>query len=128
MTVSDLMALPRRCRAHNRSGSQCGLAPTVGATVCKWHGGAAPQVRAKAEERIRALVDPALDRLAKLLEDQSSGVALGAVKDVLDRAGYVAKQQVEVTMRQHAEKMAADLGLDPEELIAAAEAIVGNDR
>ena len=127
MTISDRMS-ERRCRAHNRAGSRCGLAPVVGAPVCKWHGGAAPQVKAKAEDRIREMVDPALNRLLKLIDDDSSGVALGAVKDVLDRAGYVAKQQVEITMRQRAKDLADDLGIPIEELLAEAERIVGNNR
>jgi hypothetical protein len=61
------------------------------------HGGASPQVKKKAEERIRELVDPALNRLQALIEDDLSGVALAAVKDVLDRAGYAARQRLEHT-------------------------------
>lgn len=90
------------------------------------HGGAAPQVKQAAEDRIRALVDPALNRLAKLIEDESSGVALGAVKDILDRAGYAAKQRIEVTIRQQAQQLATDLGLDVDELIAEAERLVAS--
>jgi hypothetical protein len=52
------------------------------------HGGAAPQVRKKAEERIRELVHPAIDTLSALLEAEGESVALGAAKDILDRAGY----------------------------------------
>jgi hypothetical protein len=88
------------------------------------HGGAAPQVKKKADERIRDLIDPALNRLAKLIEDASSAVALAAVKDVLDRAGYGAKQHIELTVRQRAEQLAQDLDLDPDELIAEAERLV----
>jgi len=94
--------------------------------VCRMHGGAAPQVKRAAEERIRELVDPALNRLAKLIDDLSAPVALAAVKDVLDRAGYGAKQRIELTIRQQAEKLAADLGLDVDELIAEAERIVAS--
>jgi hypothetical protein len=61
------------------------------------HGGKAPQVKAKAEDRIREMVDPALNRLRELLDDELSGVALAAVKDVLDRAGYAARQRLEHT-------------------------------
>lgn len=96
--------------------------------MCRIHGGAAPQVKAKAEERITALVDPAITRLTKLIEDESSGVALAAVKDVLDRAGYAAKQRIEITLRQQAAQLAADYGLDPEELLAEAERIVAGSR
>jgi hypothetical protein len=63
--------------------------------VCIVHGGGAPQVKKAAEDRIRELVDPALNRLAKLIEDDSSGVALGAVKDILDRAGYKPVERIQ---------------------------------
>ena len=52
------------------------------------HGGASPQVRQKARERLAALVDPSITRLSKLLRSKQELVALGAVKDVLDRNGF----------------------------------------
>lgn len=53
------------------------------------HGGKAPQVRAKAEERLAEMVDPALVRLRHLIDNaDSDAVKLAAVKDALDRAGY----------------------------------------
>lgn len=70
------------------------------------------------------MVEPALVKLERLLDDESSAIVLAAVKDILDRAGYSAKQRIELTIRQQAEKLAADLGLDVEELISEAEAIV----
>jgi hypothetical protein len=87
----------RRCVAHNQVGQPCRQRPIRGGSVCVAHGGRAPQVKRKAEERIRDLVDPAISRLAKLIEDDISGVALAAVKDVLDRAGYSVRQRVEHT-------------------------------
>lgn len=85
----------RRCRAHNRAGDPCSAYAIRGAVVCVVHGGAAPQVKRAAEERLREMVDPALNRLEALLDDDSSAVALAAVKDVLDRAGYKPKERVE---------------------------------
>lgn len=41
------------CKGTNREGNRCGLRPIPGGTVCKWHGGGAPQVRAAAAERLR---------------------------------------------------------------------------
>lgn len=41
---------------------------------------------------------------------------------------YARRDKVEVTVRQTAEKLAADLGLDPDELIAEAELIVAGSR
>jgi hypothetical protein len=55
------------------------------------HGGGAPQVQAAARQRLAALVDPALLRLGQLVrEKKQASVALGAVKDVLDRNGLKA--------------------------------------
>jgi hypothetical protein len=49
------------------------------------HGGASPQVRAKAAERIAALFDPAIARLQKLIDAKSEMVQLLAVQDILKR-------------------------------------------
>lgn len=46
-----------RCTAHTRSGRRCRNPAIIGATVCRMHGGAAPQVRRKAAERIAAVRD-----------------------------------------------------------------------
>jgi hypothetical protein len=58
----------RRCKAHSRSGKQCGNAPIMGGMVCRMHGGSAPQVKRKAAERLADLIDPdrALRELARL--------------------------------------------------------------
>ena len=42
-----------RCIGTSRSGARCKRWPAPGASVCRMHGGAAPQVRAKAEERVK---------------------------------------------------------------------------
>lgn len=41
-----------QCTATKRNKKRCGNAPVRGATVCRMHGGAAPQVQAKAAERV----------------------------------------------------------------------------
>jgi len=77
---------PLRCTARTRSGQRCGSKPIRGGTVCRMHGGGAPQVKAKAMDRLRALQDPAIDRLAKLInQEQFPTVAYAASRDVLDR-------------------------------------------
>jgi hypothetical protein len=52
--IPSLSAYPRavRCTAHCRSGGQCRGLAIRGATVCRMHGGAAPQVRAAAARRV----------------------------------------------------------------------------
>jgi hypothetical protein len=45
---------PKKCVGHSlsRGGAQCGKYPQHGQRVCEFHGGAAPQNRAKARERL----------------------------------------------------------------------------
>lgn len=46
------MSERERCTATSRrSGERCKRYPALGATVCRTHGGAAPQVRARAKQR-----------------------------------------------------------------------------
>ncbi len=86
------------CTATNRQGMRCGRAPIVGGTVCHYHGGAAPQVIAKAEERLAMLVHPAITRLGQLVDQaEFPSVAIAAVKDVLDRNMGKAAERVKVT-------------------------------
>lgn len=45
----------RRCTARTRAGNPCRLAPVRGALVCCKHGGAAPQVKARAAVRAEVM-------------------------------------------------------------------------
>lgn len=65
--LQDLLPLPYYCNARNRKGERCRLKSIPGGSVCRMHGGAAPQVRAKAVDRIREARDLALDRLIETL-------------------------------------------------------------
>jgi hypothetical protein len=86
MTRRDPMA--HRCTAHNRQGDQCRQPAILGGAVCRYHGGAAPQVKLKAEERLKAMVDPALSRLEALSKQEKSlPAAVTATNSILDRAG-----------------------------------------
>ena len=77
---------PMRCKAHNRKGMQCRRTPIPGGVVCRYHGGAAPQVKAAALERLMAYQDRAINRLFGLVEQQAyPSTAYQAVRDVLDR-------------------------------------------
>jgi hypothetical protein len=55
------------CKAHTKRGP-CRARAIIGGTVCVTHGGASPQVKRKAAERIADLIDPdrALRELAAL--------------------------------------------------------------
>ncbi len=53
-----------------QTGRRCRQPAIPGGNVCRYHGGAAPQVQQAARLRLAALVDPAIDQLAKLPEDR----------------------------------------------------------
>lgn len=53
-----------QCTAHNRAGGQCRRSAIPGGTVCHNHGGASPQVKAAAAERVAT--ERAAGVLAKL--------------------------------------------------------------
>lgn len=99
----------RRCSAKStRTGQPCKLPPIKGGTVCATHGGAAPQVKRKAEERIaeaRArfldLLDPSFQVYQQALKQgtQPDGQlqhALAAARDAFDRVLGKAVQRNEV--------------------------------
>lgn len=79
-----------RCTAKNSRGERCQRDAIRGGTVCPTHGGRAPQVKAAAEARLRALADPAIGVLEYALKQKTKKLtnALTASKDVLDRSGF----------------------------------------
>jgi hypothetical protein len=99
---------PSRCKATSKqTGKQCGRPPIPGGTVCRYHGGAAPQVMAKANDRLTAYQDKAIDRLFQLAEQtEFPSTALGAVKDVLDRTMGKAQEKVDLNVTADAELVA----------------------
>jgi HEAT repeat protein len=89
----------RKCRAKRSNGEPCKRWAIVGGSVCMTHGGSAPQVRKAAEERLRALIDPAIDAIEKRIsDDENPAVQLSAAKDLLDRTGFKPKEVVEQTI------------------------------
>ena len=95
----SISAVPeRQCTAHKRNGNRCRNAAIRGGTVCGYHGGNAPAVKAKARLRL----EMASDRLARQLLNMTSDpnvadpVKLAAIKDALDRSGIQAKTAVSV--------------------------------
>ena len=74
----------RRCTAKSRrSGKQCKNAAILGGRVCRFHGGAAPQVRRKANERLEDLIDP--DRALR----EAAKLAYSNIQDLMDEEGKV---------------------------------------
>lgn len=88
----------RLCSAHTTSGNLCRGPAILGGSVCRVHGGGAPQVKAAAASVIlEQLIGPALDVVRDLMLDtsQPGSVRLTAVRIVLDRAPEL---QVEIDL------------------------------
>ena len=106
------------CTATTRSGNRCSNPPIKGATVCRMHGGSAPQVKAKAAERIAEARDTALDALNRLIADGKvdARVALDAVVKLTEThetlEGRVARREGRVVDER------SDLDRDIERLLA----------
>jgi hypothetical protein len=83
-----------RCNATRPNGSRCKREAEDGAVVCDQHGGAAPQVRRRAAERLIMTADQAAQMLVEMMEDREVpfGVRAKIAQDLLDRAGPIATQ------------------------------------
>lgn len=87
-----------QCKATGKkSGKRCLNAAIPGGTVCRRHGGSAPQVKAAADRRIleaqediKQMLPAATRELKRLLEKgKSEIVRLNAINGIFDRAGLV---------------------------------------
>lgn len=106
------------CKAKSKTtGNRCRQPAIRGGVVCRYHGGAAPQVRDAAEARLRALEFPAIDRMGQLIvQTEFPSVAYQASRDVLDRlrgkpTEYVETKITSVTSLTDAELRAKALEL-----------------
>ena len=101
--AAGLLPEPAKCSARNRDGSPCKASPIRGATVCRMHGGASPQVLRRAKERLENSAEKMARLLLQMAEDPNvpHAVRLAAIRDALDRAGITAKQTLEVEAEWH---------------------------
>lgn len=90
-----------RCHAVKKNGERCLRFAIKGAAVCRHHGGAAPQVRRKAQERILLAAEDAVSQILVMMKDTTipAAVRLAAARDLLDRANIIGKQQIEVDIK-----------------------------
>lgn len=86
------------CGAKTSDGDPCKNSPMLGGKRCRMHGGAAPQVKRKAQERLLEGVPKMLKMLKELAsnEDVPPQVRLAAIRDWLDRAGIDRKIEIDV--------------------------------
>jgi hypothetical protein len=83
-----------RCNGHMVNGGRCKREAEPGSIVCRLHGGAAPQVRRRAGERLIMSADHASQKLLEWLDDPEVPYRVRAeiARDMLDRAGLAAAQ------------------------------------
>lgn len=125
--MSDPIHARTLCSARRRNGSPCGNSPMHGTNVCRLHGGSAPQVRAKAAQRIAEAADKAAYAIVKLMQDPATPapVKLAAARDLLDRNSMTGKQELSVDLKiSKFDQIAADMEIvmDGENLPPAREA------
>ena len=118
----------RRCRARHRDGGRCKNWAIRGGTVCRYHGGSAPQVRAAAAERLAALVHPAITRLSRLMRNRNPHIRMRAVENILDRTNFKGDTVIRLTGGDGGPVETADLttrvrSLSTEELAAVERAL-----
>jgi len=117
--TKGLLPASVRCKARNRWGEPCKNYAMKGGVVCNKHGGMAPQVKKKAQERILMAQDDAASLLIRFAHDEAVPypVRLAAVKDLLDRGGINSKQEIEVVLKPWEEDLDGllyEMGDDPD--------------
>ena len=83
-----------QCTATSKTtGNRCTRPAIPGGSVCRYHGGAAPQVKAAAAARLRAMVDPALGALGYAMKGKHQDLrdALTAARKYWTGPGQRAK-------------------------------------
>jgi hypothetical protein len=87
-----------RCNGTRPNGGRCKREAEPGAVVCDQHGGAAPQVRRRAAERLIMTADQAAQMLVRMMEDNQVpfGVRAKIAQDILDRAGLASTQAIKI--------------------------------
>lgn len=102
MTSQEPLQLQTRCTARRKSGAECKNWAIRGGFVCRMHGGGAPQVKKKAAQRIAEAADDAAALLVQFMEDPKNDVKVRTqiAQDLLNRAGFVGKQALDLTVNR----------------------------
>ena len=89
----------QQCTARSKqTGRQCGRTAILGGTVCRYHGGLAPQVKRAAERRLEELRPLAIRYYDYLLsQDEYPSAGLRAANAVMDRVDGKPAERTNVT-------------------------------
>jgi hypothetical protein len=87
-----------RCNGHMVNGGRCKREAEPGSVVCRLHGGAAPQVRKRAAERLIMSADHVSQKLLEWLDDPEVPYRVRAeiAQDLLDRACLASTQAIKI--------------------------------
>lgn len=102
----------RRCVRIKKDGNRCRRPAIPGGTVCRSHGGLAPQIAAAARARLEKMSNRMAEELLQIaLDDAFDGdprhrtVRLAAINSALDRAGIKPPEKIEVGAEKPFETM-----------------------
>ena len=85
------------CTATNRSGTPCKRAAVPGATVCRMHGGASPQVKAAAQRRLEyATAQQAAAQLGLKIDTSPQQALLDEVQRAAGMVAYYGQRVAEL--------------------------------
>ncbi|WP_314431734.1 HGGxSTG domain-containing protein [Microbacterium lacticum] len=77
------------CGARRKKGGTCRAPALTGQTRCRSHGGATPQAKRAARDRLAEEADPSISRLVDLRDNAASEqVRAKAATTLLEMAGY----------------------------------------
>ena len=125
-TESGVRGQHNQCTARTkRTGERCKGWAIAGGHVCRLHGGSAPQVKASAQLRLAALIDPAINVIANYLKNTKSTAKdetkLRAALAILDRTGYHPGQDLHLSGTVETLGNASALDMLPSRLARLAE-------
>lgn len=88
-----------KCSAHRQDGVDCQAQAIKGGTVCRVHGGSAPQVKQAAMIRLLEAIDPAAGELIRIaLKGKTDQVRVQAIKELFERAGFGEAKRIDITL------------------------------
>lgn len=111
---------PRACKTVKKNGERCKRHAIRGGTVCMTHGGASPQVRFKANERLAALLPKAVQVLDEAMHSETYQLdRRGQVVTVgPDTAGRTRAATVLLDRTGHGPTSTANVNLGPSQHLA----------